>query len=184
MGALKLTITNWGEVALDKRGVAKLMRSAGNDIKTKTARGLARAVGGGRIYRGGGGAAYRGAYRPGPYQASAPGDWPVRVSNSLQRSLAVRVLPSGEGFMVRARQFYALFLEAGARGGGNPYGGRGLRVRPRARERRHRGTGGVRTLSPRPILSRTMRQEEPNLQRRVRTALDQALTWRETKAAI
>ncbi|HSS23994.1 MAG TPA: hypothetical protein VLL82_06240 [Mycobacterium sp.] len=181
MAALKLQITNWGEVALDKRGLTKLMRAAGNDIKTKTSRSLSRAVGGGRVYRGGGGAAYRGSYRPGPYRASAPGDVPVRVSSSLQQSMKVSVFPSGEGFAVRARQFYALFLEAGARGGGNPYGSRGARARRSVRERRHRGTGGVRVLSPRPFLARTMRQEESNLQRRVRTALDQALTWRETK---
>lgn len=181
MGALKLTITSWGEVALDKRGVARLMRSAGNDVRSKTARLIARSLGGGRSYRGGGGAAYRGTYRAGMYRASAPGDPPVKVSGSLAQSLKVYPYRSGDGFAVRARQFYSLFLEVGARGGGNPYGSRGAAVGGRRRARRHRGTGGgVRALSPRPFLRRVMQQEEPNLQRRVRTALSEGLTWRDT----
>jgi hypothetical protein len=87
--------------------------------------------------------------------------------------------PSGEGFAVRERAFYALFLEAGATGGGNPGGGR---QRRRAQARRHRARyTTARVLLPRPHLDRVMQQEEPNLQRRVRRALDEGLKWRETK---
>jgi hypothetical protein len=185
MAALKLTITNWGEIALDERGITRLMRSAGNDIRTKTARLIARETGGGRLYRGGGGAAYRGRYRPGAYRASAPGDAPVRVSGSLQGSLKTYVFRSGIGFAVRARQFYSLFLEAGAHGGGNPYGGRGAGTTG-PRRRRHAVRGGARSsrvLSPRPFLDRVIRTEERRLQSRVRVALDGALTWRETRGA-
>jgi hypothetical protein len=180
MAALKMRITNWGEVALDKREMKNLMRSAGNDIKNKTARLISQTTGSGRIYRGGGGSAYRGAYRPGSYRASAAGDPPAMVSGTLRQSLKVYPYPSGEGFAVRERAFYALFLEVGARGGGNPGGNR--RGARRAGTRRHRSRGAytARMLAPRPHLDRVMQQEEPNLEPRVRMALDQGLKWRET----
>jgi len=79
---------------------------------------------------------------------------------------------------VRERAFYALFLEAGARGGGNP--GAGAR-RVQARRHRARSVYTARVLAPRPHLDRVMQQEEANLQRRVRQALDEGLKWRETK---
>jgi hypothetical protein len=174
-----MTVTNWGEVALDKRQLKALMRSAAGDVKTKTARLIAKTTGSGRTYRGGGGSAYRGTYRPGAYRASAPGDPPVTVSGTLRQSLKAYPYPSGEGFAVRERAFYALFLEAGATGGGNP--GRG-RQRQRAWTRRHRARATTRrVLAPRPHLDRVMQQEEPNLQRRVRQALAEGLRWRETK---
>ena len=44
----------------------------------------------------------------------------MRVSGDLRASLKTFVFKSGEGFAVRARAFYSLFLEAGAKGGGNP----------------------------------------------------------------
>lgn len=177
MSALKLSITSWGEVALDKRQLKALMRSAANDVKNKTSRLIAQTTGSGRTYRGGGGSAYRGAYRPGAYRASAAGDPPVMVSGTLRQSLKAYPYPSGEGFAVRERAFYALFLEAGATGGGNP--GKGTR---RAQARRHRARyTTARVLAPRPHLDRVMQQEEPNLERRVRQALDEGLKWRETK---
>ena len=178
MSALKLTINSWGEVALDKRRLKNLMRSAANDIKTKTSRLIAQSNGSGRTYRGGGGSAYRGSYVAGGYRASAPGDPPVRVSGTLQQSLKSYVYPSGEGFAVRERAFYALFLEVGARGGGNP-GGRAVAQRTRAR--RHRGVYTRRVLEPRPSLDRVMAQQEAQLEKRVTAALHDGLTWRETK---
>jgi hypothetical protein len=177
--ALKLTVTNWGEVQLDKRELKNLMRSAGNDVKTKTARLISKTSGSGRTYPGGGGSAYRGAYRPGAYRASAPGDPPVTVSGSLRQSLKVIPYASGEGFAVRERQYYSLFLEAGARGGGNF--GRGRAQRMRGQRHRRGPANSVRVLQPRPHLDRVMQQEEPNLQRRVRQALDEGLRWKETK---
>jgi len=178
MTALKMTVSNWGEVALDKRRLKALMRSAGNDVKTKTARLIAQTSGSGRMYRGGGGSAYRGAYRPGGYRASAPGDPPVMVSGTLRQSLKAYPYPSGEGFAVRERAFYALFLEAGARGGGNS--GAGAR-RVQTRRHRARSVYTARVLAPRPHLDRVMEQEEANLQRRVRQALDEGLRWKDTK---
>jgi hypothetical protein len=133
------------------------------------------------MYRGGGGAAYRGSYRPGHYTASAPGQPPVRVSGYLRSSLRAYAYPSGEGFAVRERQFYSLFLESGARGGGNPGSRYGVRARRNLARRRRVQTFLSRVLLPRPHLDRVMEQEAPELDRRVREALDQSLTWRETK---
>ena len=179
-----MAITSWGEVELEKKQLRALMRSAGNDVKSKTQRLINRSQGAGRTYRGGGGSAYRGAYRPGIYRASAPGEPPVRVSGTLRSSLRTYVYPEGTGFAVRERAFYALFQEAGARGGGNPFGGRSGGVRQRALGRQHRARGvyQTRVLLPRPHLDRVMQQEEANLQRRVRKAFDDGLIWKQTKS--
>lgn len=183
MSNLKLTIDTWGEVALDKKNLKALMRSAGNDIATKDRRLISASAGAGRTYRGGGGSAYRGSYRPGPYRASAPGQPPASVSGTLRGSVRVYVYPNGDGFAVRERAFYALFLEAGAHGGGNPYGGKGQSAKSRAQERRHRRRGQftARVLEPRPHLDRVMEQQAADLQRRVRKALDEGVKWRQTK---
>lgn len=178
-----MRINSWSEVALDKSGMRKLMRGAGGEVARKTRRLIASSAGSGRPYRGGGGAAYRGSYRPGSYRASAAGEPPVRVSGALAKSLRVYPYKSGDGFAVRARQFYALFLEVGASGGGNPYGGRrsaGTR-NPAARRHRARGRYTVRRLEPRPFLDRVMKQEEANLERRVDAAMKDGLTWKATR---
>jgi hypothetical protein len=84
---------------------------------------------------------------------------------------------------VRARQFYALFLETGARGGGNP-GARAVKPvnRRTGRHMRAKGVYTARVLEPRPFLDKVMQQQAPELDRRVRKALDESLTWKETKA--
>jgi hypothetical protein len=170
---LRMKVTSWGEVLLDTREVNALMRSAGNDVKNKTARLIARSSGGGRNYQmPGGGSRYR---------ASSAGDPPVRRTGTLRSSLKSYVLKAKVGFAVRAREFYALFLESGAKGGGNP-GTRGVALNPRTgRRRRARGIYTRRVLAPRPFLDRVMAQEAPELDRRVRLALTQALKWKQTK---
>jgi hypothetical protein len=170
---LKLTVTNWGTVALDKRELRKLMRAAGNDIKNKAGRLINQSQGGGKQYFG----------PAGRYRASAPGAPPVRVSGDLRSSLRTYVFKSAEGFAVRARQFYALFLEVGARGGGTP-GSRSVKPvnRRTGRRMRARGVYTSRVLEPRPFLDRVMTQEAGELNRRVRRALENALTWKQTKA--
>ena len=180
MSDLKLTVTHWGTVALDKRELKKLMRAAGNDVKNKTGRLINQGDGGGRRYPAHGPTKYRPAAPA--YRASSPGQAPAAPTKTLRGSLKTYVYPTGEGFAVRARQFYALFLEAGARGGGNP-GSRGARINARTGLRkRARGVYTNRVLEPRPFLDRVMTQEAPELNRRVRKALEQALTWKETKA--
>jgi len=184
MSNLQMTITNWGEVVLDKRELKKLMRSAGNDIKSKTARLINQSAGGGRTYRGGGGSQYRGAYSATPYTASAPGEAPVRVSGTLRSALKTYVYPTGEGFAVRDRQYYALFLEAGAHGGGNRFGGRpqaAAAARAQRKRRRAKGVYTARILAPRPFLDRVMDQEAENLLTRTGKALRDGMTWKQTK---
>jgi hypothetical protein len=165
---MRLKITSWGEVLLDKREVNALMRSAGNDVKTKTARLIAQSSGGGRLYRIPGGKRYR---------ASAAGEAPARRTGALYASLKNYVLKRTVGFAVRARAFYALMLESGARGGGNP-GTRG--VRRTGQRRRARGIYTQRVMEARPFLDRVMAREAPDIDRRVRLALSQALKWKET----
>lgn len=172
MSDLQLKITSWGEIMLDKREMTKLMRAAGNDVRTKTARLINASDGGGRVYRRSGGG--------GTYRASTAGNPPTRRSGALRGSLKTYVFKSAEGFAVRARQFYALFLETGARGGGNP-GSRG-RINPRTGKRmRARGVYTARVLEPRPFLDRVMEQEAPNITRRLREAFVKSLTWKQTK---
>jgi hypothetical protein len=180
-----MQIRSWGEIWLDKRELKALMRSAGNDVAVKTRRLIGQTTGTGRYYAGGGGSAYRGSYRAEGYYASAPGAPPVQVTGTLRGSLRVYPYATGNGFAVRERAFYSLFLEAGAHGGGNPHGGRpGAAARARARARRHRARGRyqARVLAPRPHLDVVMADEQPVLEKRVRLALDRGLKWRETKA--
>lgn len=181
MSELKLTVTHWGQVALDQREMKKLMRSAASNVRSLTAKLINRSEGSGRAYRGGGGAAYRGTYSSSPYRASAPGEAPVRVTGTLRNSLKAYVYPSGEGFAVRERIFYSLFLERGARGGGNP-GQKGRVRNPRTgRFKRARSAYTTRVLAPRPALDRVMEQQQGELERRVGTALRQGMTWKQTK---
>jgi len=177
VSALKLTITHWGDVALDKRQVRALMRAAGNSIRTETARLINKSSGSGRLYRGMGGGKYRGGYRPGlGYRASAPGAPPVRVTGTLRGSLKTYVYPSGEGFAVRERKFYALFLEAGAQGGG-PGGGPGGATRGAGGSRRQ----SDRVLKPRPSLDAVMARAAADLDARVGRAMIDGMTWKQTK---
>jgi hypothetical protein len=111
-----------------------------------------------------------------------PGNPPVRPTGRLRGSLKTYVFKSAEGFAVRARQFYALFLEVGARGGGNP-GSRSVKPINRRTGRRMRAKGvyTTRVLEPRPFLDRVMDQEAPNITRRLREAFAKSLTWKQTK---
>lgn len=183
MSALQLKITSWGELAQDTKALKALMRSAGTDIAAKTRKMIDASGGSGRLYRGGGGAANRGDYRPGAYRASAPGEAPVRVSGSLRGSLKVYPYQTGEGFAVRLRQFYAVWLEAGAKGGGNPGKGGNLpRNKRTGRRMRAKGVYTQRVLLPRPSLDIVLAREKENLDRRVMAALHSGLTWKQTKA--
>lgn len=179
MSDLKLTVSSWGEIKLDTREMSKLMRAAGNEVKSKTAALINKTQGGGRLTH------YRGD-KGGTYRASTPGNPPVRASGALRASLRAYAFKSGEGFAVRARQFYALFLEAGAKGGGNQFGGRvaaSAAWRARTNRRRARGRYTQRVLEPRPFLDRVMNEQAPDITRRMRLAFEKALTWKQTKGS-
>ena len=161
---LKVSVTSWGTVVLDKRQIRNLLRSAANDVRSKTARLIASSHGSGRLYRAG-------------YRASAPGQPPIHKSGALQDSLKTYVFDDGAGFAVRARQFYSLFLEAGAKGGGN-FGNRRGGARP---HNRRQPAGGSRVLEPRPFLDRVMAEQAASLDERLGKALREGLKWRQTK---
>ena len=148
------------------------MRAAGNSVRTETSRLINKSSGSGRVYRGMGGGRYRGGYKPGlGYRASAPGQPPARVTNTLRGSLKAYVYPSGEGFAVRMRAFYALFLEAGAQGGG-----------PGTKRHRRATHGqGTRVLEARPSLDAVMARSATALNARVEKAMFAGLTWKQTK---
>ena len=93
------------------------MRAAGNDIKNKAGR-LINAEQRRRSA----------IWQPSRVGARLAAGAPLR--RDLRSSLKTFVFKSGEGFAVRARQFYALFLEAGAKGGGNPGASRGSAGQP------------------------------------------------------
>jgi hypothetical protein len=146
-------------------------------VRTKTARLINAGDGGGRLSH------YRG--KAGTYRASQPGAPPVRASGALRASLRTYVFRSGEGFAVRAREFYALFLETGAFGGG-PGGGSPKRrehskLSRSVRSARAKARGERREMEPRPFLDRVMNQEAPEITRRLRLAFEKALTWKQTK---
>jgi hypothetical protein len=178
MSDLRVTITQWGQITLDKRGLNALMRAAGNTVKTKTARLIAKSEGGGRQYPAHAATKYRPAAPA--YRASAPGLPPAAPTGAMRSSLKTYVLTKKLGFAVRARAFYSLFLESGARGGGNP-GKRGVRNPRTAQQKRARGVYTTRVLQPRPFLDKVMDQEAPEIDRRLRIAMREALKWRETK---
>lgn len=176
-----MSINSWGGLALDKKGIRAVLRGAANDVARKTRRLISAGSGSGRAYRGGGGARYRGTYKAGHYLASAPGQPPVKVTGTLSQSLKTYVYKDDGGFAVRERAFYSLFLEAGAKGGGNPGPRATARQRAQARRHRARSVFTARVLEPRPHLDRVMNEEQQNLDRRITTAFQQGLKWRETK---
>ncbi len=136
--------------------------------------------GSGRTYYGSGGSSqYRGGYKHGVYAASAPGQAPVNVTGTLESSLKVRMFPSGEGAAVRDAAFYALMLETGARGGGNP--GTRMPINPKTGKRkRARGVHTKRVLEPRPFLSAELAEQQQSIDTRLRAAVTEGLSWKQT----
>ena len=84
----------------------------------------------------------------------------------MARSIRVRPFKSGEGVSIRDSAFYALFLEAGAKGGGR-ISRAGVRVK---------GKGGIskhRVLEPRPFLSAALAARRASLGPRIEASLAQ-----------
>ena len=173
MSELKLSVAGWGVVAVDKRELRKLMRAAGNDIRGKTSRPSISATA----------AARRHTVR-GTLCTSTPAHRRSASRAICGPALKTYVYKSAEGFAVRARQFYALFLETGAFGGAAPP----CRL-PRAsplgrstvRAQRAKARGERREMEPRPFSIASWGERAPELNRRVGIALQNSLTWKETK---
>ena len=151
-----------------KKNLRQVMRTAGAEVAA-TARSLIRnSAGGGRMYRGPGGSAarYRGGYQKGAHQAAAAGNAPASITGTLAKSIRVRPFKSGEGVAIRDAAFYALFLEAGAKGGGRVSRG-GVRVKGKG------GIGKSRILEPRPFLSAALAARQASLGPRIQASLAQ-----------
>ncbi|NPD67296.1 hypothetical protein HN018_06875 [Lichenicola cladoniae] len=161
----------------NKKALRQVMRVAGSEVAA-TARKLIRSsAGGGRTYRGPGGSAakYRGGYRKGAFQASAPGNAPSNITGTLAKSIRVRPFKSGEGVAIRDSVFYALFLEAGAKGGGRVSRG-GIRVKGGG------GVGKARVMQARPFLSAALDARKSSLGPRIAASLSQDIKLVRMKA--
>jgi hypothetical protein len=88
-------------IVAGKKEVKSVMRAAGAEIAAK-ARSLIRQKTGGKL------------------RVSQPGQPPVSRTGALAASIKVRPWRDGMGVSVRDAAFYALFMEAGGSGGGNP----------------------------------------------------------------
>ncbi|QHC35355.1 hypothetical protein [Komagataeibacter xylinus] len=171
-------------LVFDKKALSRTFRQAGNEVAATARTLLRQSSGGGRLYYGPGGSAasYRGGYKAGKYQASSPGQIPAKVTGTLARSIKVRPFRSGEGVAIRDTAFYALFLEAGAHGGGRSSsggsGGRGTKggqITGRTYQRGRHGIGKSRVLTARPFLEVALAQREASLGPRIRRAIQQGI---------
>jgi hypothetical protein len=163
MSALTITVPAGWTILLDKKGMRALMRGVGAEIAA-TARASIRA---------GGQTKKRAARRQ-----SVAGLPPVNRTGRLAASIKSRLWRSGDGVTVRdaaarAGEFYALFLEKGARGGGNP--GRNSRqpINPKTgRPKRAKGVYMKRILAPHPFMEPALAKVVANgLADRVKTAM-------------
>lgn len=171
---LQVTVPTGMGLVYTKKRQKKLMAAAGREIAADARTLIRRAAGGGVTYRGSGSSKYR-PYKPGPYTASAPGQPPVNVTGTLLRGIVVRPFKSGEGVAVRDRTFYALFLEAGAKGGGRK-GRRGVPMKGRS------AANTARVLMPRPFLSMALSRKGASLNARIRAAIVDDIEFRRVKA--
>jgi hypothetical protein len=162
-------------LTLDMKHTRAVLRAAGNEVASVARALIRRSSGGGRFYN------YKG-HRGARYRASAPGQPPVSVSGALAKSIKVRLFRSGEGVAVRDAEFYAKFLELGAKGGGGYARGDNILL---AGER-HWRTGRVlrlqnrmkstavsqsRTLAPRPFLSVALDAKRASIEARIGEAI-------------
>jgi hypothetical protein len=162
--SLKIALAG-GQLEYEKKKLKAVMRAAGNEVAADARSLLRSSVGSGRTYRGGGGSKYR-PYRKGAYQASAPGQPPVRVTGTLAGGIVVLPFRSGEGVAIRNRVYYDKFLEFGAVGG-----------RPGKRNiRRDKGRTlvravGSRVLLPRPSLTVALANRAASIETRIAASI-------------
>lgn len=152
-----------GALVYEKKQLKKVMRAAANEVAAVAKALLGRSAGGGLVY-------YRAGRR---VQASQAGSAPVSVTGALRRGIKVSVFRSGEGATIRDSQYYALVLEAGAKGGGRK-GGKGVR-------NKRGGPGTSRVMQPRPFLSLALDQRADSIGARIREALVNDIEFRKVK---
>lgn len=163
-----------GTIVYEKKRLKSVLRAAGNEVAAAARAKLNRNSGTGRKYyvRGSSGS-------QGSYQASVAGSPPSSITGKLARSIKVFPFKSGDGVAVRARAFYALFLEIGAKGGGgrkrtgaNKYSRSGKRDR----------TTTKRVMLPRPFLSAVLDERSASIGQRISAAIDGDVKFKRLKA--
>ncbi len=180
-------------LTLDKKLMRGILRKAGAEVAAVARASIKGSARGGRLYYGPGGSAgpYRGGYTPGRYTASTPGSSPARVTGNLERKIKVLPFKSGDGVAVRDTAFYALFLQAGAKGGGGnrsagnllPAGGkfRGGKIRGAARLKAS-AISKTRVLVPRPFLTSALQARESSIAGRIQAAVVDGVEFKRIRA--
>ena len=160
---MEVSLTAGATLTLEKKALRRTMRQAGGEV-AKEARSLIKQTsGGGKLYYISGGS----------YRASAAGSAPVKVTGALLRGIKVRVFKSGQGVAIRDTAFYAVMLEAGAKGGGRR-GGKGVRNK--------RGLAcTARVLAPRPFLSVALAKTQADIGPRIRAAIVEGIAFRKDR---
>jgi Bacteriophage HK97-gp10, putative tail-component len=153
---------------VDKKELRRALRGAGNEVAAVARSLIKRSQGSGRIY-----------YKPGGgrYQASAAGQAPVSRTGNLATSIKVRPGRRGDSVSVRDSAFYALILQAGAKGGSGS-GKKGVKGKRNKRGK----VSSQRTLEPRPFLTTALTQREDSIAARVRAAVVDGVKFQRIKA--
>ena len=110
----------------------------------------------------------------GRYQASAPGSAPAVRTGKLLAGIRVSRFRSGLGVAVKDSEFYAKFMETGAKGGGRS-GGKPARNRRGAPQT-------ARTMLPRPFISAALEQRRASIEQRIRRAVAEDIRFERIKA--
>jgi hypothetical protein len=153
---LAITVPAGYTIIAGKAGLRAVLRAAGVEVGAR-ARALIRGGGKNRV--------------------SVPGEPPVSRTGTLASSIKVRPSKDGESVSIRDAAYYALFLEAGARGGVGS-GKKGVR----GKRNKRRGVVGTRVLLPRPFLSTALDQvANAGLAERVQTAVVEGLKFQRGK---
>lgn len=141
----------------DKKNTRKVLRQAGQEIAGVARKLIRSTVGTGHKY--------------GQHTASSPGQPPASDTGKLASSISVKPARNGLSVVVKDSAFYALFLEAGAKGGGG--------------RKRQRNKGGKpstpRVLEPRPYLSIALEEREDSLSERIQEAIIEGVAFRKLK---
>lgn len=135
---MKVRVDNSYHLVLDKKKAKRTFRKAGSEILAAARAKLRGKAGSGRKYA---------LTAGGTYRASAPGQAPASRTGTLRASGKVGIYPSGQGFAVRFRAFYAPMLEGGSRGPGR------------------------RVLDPRPFLSAALEEKADSIATRIQAAI-------------
>jgi hypothetical protein len=175
---LEISIPQRYRLSFDKKRVRAVLGRAGAEIASVARRKIRQAAGSGRLYYGGAG--------KGSHRASLPGQPPASWSGTLANSIRSKPFRGGDGVLIRDAAFYALMLEAGAKGATGT-GRKGARARRNATSRR----AGIRSilpsgngiLAPRPFLSSALAEREGSIAERVKRAIIEDIEFRRISAS-